>query len=232
MNVRAGTAATSVSIACVGSVAVPSTRRAVRGTFPSVARLARRAPWLCAPSSRTVCPYREVEPVVAPFIGRPSEPSLEVRGRCDTCPDGAWRSLVARVLWEHEVPGSNPGAPIDLRYLHVLAMALFVGGQLVLAVAVVPGLRGRDREGLRAVARRFGWASLGALGRARGHRARGWPRDYALWDDGTLHVKLALVVLAGVLILWHLRTVAAHWLQGAIFLVSLAIVWLGLALAH
>ena len=26
--------------------------------------------------------------------------------------DGAWRSLVARVLWEHEVPGSNPGAPI------------------------------------------------------------------------------------------------------------------------
>jgi hypothetical protein len=26
---------------------------------------------------------------------------------------GAWRSLVARVLWEHEVPGSNPGAPIS-----------------------------------------------------------------------------------------------------------------------
>ena len=50
-----------------------------------------------------------------------------------------------------------------VRYLHLLAMALFVGGQLVLAIAVVPGLRGRDREGLRAVARRFGWASLGAL---------------------------------------------------------------------
>jgi hypothetical protein len=43
---------------------------------------------------------------------------------------------------------------------------------------------------------------------------------------------LALVVLAGVLIVWHLRTSEAHWLQGAIFLVSLAIVWLGLALAH
>src|SRR6185436_14910889 len=26
--------------------------------------------------------------------------------------DGAWRSLVARLLWEQEVPGSNPGAPI------------------------------------------------------------------------------------------------------------------------
>jgi uncharacterized membrane protein len=26
--------------------------------------------------------------------------------------------------------------------------------------------------------------------------------EYSRWDDGTLHVKLALVVLAGVLILW------------------------------
>ncbi len=118
-----------------------------------------------------------------------------------------------------------------MRYLHVLAMALFVGGQLVLAVAVVPGLRGRDREGLRAVARRFGWASLGAL--AVLIVTGVWmASDYSLWDSGTLHVKLALVVLAGVLILWHLRNGAAQWLQGAVFLVSLAIVWLGLALAH
>jgi hypothetical protein len=26
--------------------------------------------------------------------------------------NGAWRSPVARLLWEQEVPGSNPGAPI------------------------------------------------------------------------------------------------------------------------
>jgi uncharacterized membrane protein len=118
-----------------------------------------------------------------------------------------------------------------LRYLHVLAMATFVGGQLVLAIAVVPGLRGRDRDGLRAVARRFGWASLAALGVLIVTGA--WmASDDKLWDDGTLHAKLALVVLAGVLILWHLRNGAAHWLQAAIFLVSLVIVWLGLALAH
>ena len=105
-------------------------------------------------------------------------------------------------------------------------MALFVGGQLVLAVAVVPGLRGRDREGLRAVARRFGWASLAALGVLLVTGA--WmASEYSRWDDGTLHVKLALVVLAGVLIVWHLRASAAHWLQGAIFVVSLVIVWLG-----
>jgi putative copper export protein len=120
---------------------------------------------------------------------------------------------------------------VVLRYLHLLAMAVFVGGQLVLAVAVVPGLRGRDREGLRAVARRFGWASLVALGVLVVTGA--WmASEYSLWEDGTLHVKLALVVVAGGLILAHLRAGAAHWLQGAIFLVSLAIVWLGVALAH
>src|SRR5262245_9651481 len=91
-----------------------------------------------------------------------------------------------------------------VRYLHVLAMATFVGGQLVLAVAVVPGLRGRDREGLRAVARRFGWASLAALAVLIVTGA--WmASDYDLWDSGTLHAKLALVVLAAVLIGWHLR---------------------------
>src|SRR4051794_32146800 len=110
-------------------------------------------------------------------------------------------------------------------------MATFVGGQLVLAVAVVPGLRGRDREGLRVVARRFGWASLAALCVLVATGA--WMASSAqLWDSATLHVKLALVVLAGLLIVWHLRTSAAHWLQGAIFVVSLVIVWLGLALAH
>jgi uncharacterized membrane protein len=118
-----------------------------------------------------------------------------------------------------------------VRYLHLLAMALFVGGQLVLAIAVVPGLRGRDREGLRAVARRFGWASLGAFAVLLVTGA--WmASEYSRWDDGTLQLKLALVALAGGLILWHLRAGAAHWLQGAIFLVSLVIVWLGLALAH
>jgi hypothetical protein len=29
---------------------------------------------------------------------------------------GAWRSLVARLLWEQEVGGSNPLAPTTLRF--------------------------------------------------------------------------------------------------------------------
>ncbi|HEU4658702.1 MAG TPA: hypothetical protein VFR97_14325 [Capillimicrobium sp.] len=119
-----------------------------------------------------------------------------------------------------------------VRWLHLLAMAFFVGGQMVLAAAVVPAFRdGGDRERLRAVARGFGWGSLGAIavlvvtGAAMaGHFGR--------WDDTTLHVKLALVLVAGGLIAWHMRRPQQHWAEGATFVVSLAIVWLGVALAH
>src|SRR3954451_15555251 len=62
------TAATSLSRVC--RVGGGSRRPDVPcGTNPSVARLAQGAPWLCAPSSRTVCLYREVEPLVALLIG-------------------------------------------------------------------------------------------------------------------------------------------------------------------
>ena len=120
---------------------------------------------------------------------------------------------------------------LAIRWLHVLAMALFVGGQLVLVVAIVPALRGAHREQLRAVARRFGWASLAALAVliVTGSALAG--RDH-LWDTTTLHVKLGLVVIAGALILWHMRSPQRHAIEGVVFVVSLAIVWLGLALAH
>jgi uncharacterized membrane protein len=118
-----------------------------------------------------------------------------------------------------------------IRWLHLLAMAFFVGGQLVLVAAVVPALRSGDREGLRAVARRFGWGSLVALVvlAATGSAMAG---EYSRWSDGTLHVKLALVGLAVVLTVWHIRRPAAHALEGAVFVLSLVIVWLGVDLAH
>lgn len=51
-----------------------------------------------------------------------------------------------------------------LRWLHILAMAFFVGGQLFLAAIVVPvERRSPDRERLRAIARRFGYGTLTAL---------------------------------------------------------------------
>src|SRR5215208_4965383 len=77
---------------------------------------------------------------------------------------------------------------LAVRWLHLLAMAFFVGGQLVLAVAVVPVERhAPDRERLRAVARRFGYGARRRPGRLAhappddprigGRHLRGLPRD-------------------------------------------------------
>jgi putative copper export protein len=116
-------------------------------------------------------------------------------------------------------------------YLHLVAMAFFLGGQLLLAVAVVPVLRAEpDREQLRAVARRFGWGSLIALGVLIVTGAM-MASHLDLWSDGALHVKLALVGVAVVLAAVHLRYSRAHFLQAAIFLVTLAIVWEAVQLA-
>jgi len=118
-----------------------------------------------------------------------------------------------------------------VRWLHLLAMAFVVGGQLVLLAAVVPALRGRDREALRAVARRFGWGSLVTLvvlaitgSILAGHFHR--------WSEHTLHIKLTLVGVAVALTLAHTRRPTWHALEGAVFLLSLTIVWLGRDLAH
>jgi uncharacterized membrane protein len=117
-----------------------------------------------------------------------------------------------------------------VRWVHLLAMAFFVGGQLVLAAVVVPVLRA-DRAALRAAARRFAAGTLAALVLLV---ATGIPlaSRFGDWDRTALHVKLALVVLAGALIAWHARRPDRHAIEGAILLVSLAIVWLGVALAH
>jgi uncharacterized membrane protein len=116
-------------------------------------------------------------------------------------------------------------------WLHLLAMAFFVGGQLMLAAILVPVLRGvNEGEPLRAAARRFGFGTIaaflvliatGAAMASHLHR----------WSDSTLEVKLGLVVVVAVLIHFHMRRPEWHALDAAIFLVSLAIVWLGIVVA-
>ena len=121
---------------------------------------------------------------------------------------------------------------LTVRWLHVLAMAFFVGGQLFLAVAVVPvERRAPDRDRLRAIARRFGYGTLVAIGVLLATGAA-MASQYHRWGDSTLQVKLGLVALVAVLVVWHMRWPAQHVLEGAVFLASLAIVWLGLVLAH
>jgi uncharacterized membrane protein len=121
---------------------------------------------------------------------------------------------------------------LAVRWLHVVAMAFFVGGQLLLAVAVVPVERGApDRVRLRAIARRFGYGTLVAIAVLLA-TGGAMASHFQLWDSGILQVKLGLVALVAVLVVWHMRRPAMHALEAAVFVLSLVIVWLGLSLAH
>jgi len=121
---------------------------------------------------------------------------------------------------------------LGVLWLHVIAMAFFVGGQLLLAVAVLPVARqSGDLLQLRAIARRFGWGTLVAIGVLLA-TGSAMAAHYNLWNDGTLRVKLALVALVTVFVVWHMRRPTMHALEAATFLLSLVIVWLGLTLAQ
>jgi uncharacterized membrane protein len=115
-------------------------------------------------------------------------------------------------------------------WLHLVAMAFFVGGQLFLAAVVVPVERADpNRERLRAMARRFGWGTLIAIGVLLATGAA-MASHFHLWSEPKLHVKLGLVALTAVLVVWHMRKPTWHALEAAIFILSLAIVWIGLTL--
>ncbi len=115
-------------------------------------------------------------------------------------------------------------------WLHVIAMAFFVGGQLFLAAVVVPVERADpNRERLKAMARRFGWGTLIAIAVLLATGAA-MASHFHLWSEPKLHLKLGLVAATAVLVVWHMRKPAWHALEAAIFLLSLAIVWIGLTL--
>jgi uncharacterized membrane protein len=116
-------------------------------------------------------------------------------------------------------------------WLHLVAMAFFVGGQLMLATIVVPTLRGfADRGPIRLAARRFGLGTLIAVAVLAATGAA-LATHYHRWATTSLQVKLGLVVLVAALIAAHMRRPDLRMLDGAIFVVSLAIVWLGIVVA-
>lgn len=116
-------------------------------------------------------------------------------------------------------------------YVHLLAMAFFLGGQLVVGLALVPVERKNpDPERLRAVARRFGIGSAVALGVLLA-TGIAMASHFSLWSLDTLQIKLVLVAVLIVLTVVHLRFPRAHALQAAILVLTLAVVWLGLDIA-
>jgi putative copper export protein len=125
-----------------------------------------------------------------------------------------------------------PDLWLAVRWLHVVAMAFFVGGQLFLAIVVVPVERAAaDRDRLRAIARRFGYGTLVAISVLL-VTGTAMATHLHLWSDGTLQLKLVLVALVGILLGWHIRRPDMHALEAAVFVISLIIAWLGLALSQ
>ena len=117
-----------------------------------------------------------------------------------------------------------------VRFLHLVAMGFFVGGQIMLAAVVVPALRGREAE-MRVAARRFGVASAVALVVLAVTGAVMASEDDR-WSDGTLHLKLGLVALVIGLIGAHALAPRRRALMAAVLVASLVVAWLGGELAH
>lgn len=119
-----------------------------------------------------------------------------------------------------------------IRWLHLVAMAFFLGGQLLVAGAVVPVLRGAADGGpMRAIARRFGYGTLISLV-VLAVTGAAMATHFRQWGDPALHVKLGLVAVVAALVVAHMRRPDLHVLDAGIFLATLAIVGLGVVLAH
>ena len=118
-----------------------------------------------------------------------------------------------------------------VRFLHVVALAFFVGGQIMLTVAIVPVLSGRNEEVMRALARRFGVASGVAIAVLLG-TGIALASHLSRWQDETLQAKLAVLVLVAVLTALHIATPTSRAVSLALTGSSLTVVWLGVVLTH
>jgi len=118
-----------------------------------------------------------------------------------------------------------------IRFLHLLGIALFVGGQLMLVLVVTPALRGQDPALMRGAAKRFGIASVAALVLIIATGAA-MASHFDRWSDATLHWKLGLLVLVFVLTGLHTRVPYTRAISYLVLATSLVIFWLGVDLAH
>jgi uncharacterized membrane protein len=116
-------------------------------------------------------------------------------------------------------------------FFHLLGIAFFVGGQLMLAIVVVPALRGQEEALMRGAAKRFGVASVVALAVivASGIALAS---HYQLWDNSALQAKVGLLVLVLVLTGLHTVTPYTRAISILVLLISVAIMWLGVDIMH
>jgi uncharacterized membrane protein len=115
-------------------------------------------------------------------------------------------------------------------FIHVIAMAFFVGGQIMLAATIVPVERSNpDPARMKAIAQNFGWGSLIAIAISI-FTGMLLASHYNLWSDGALHIKLTLLVLTFASLAAHMKFPKVHALMGLTFVLTLGIVWFGLEL--
>ncbi|HMX70327.1 MAG TPA: hypothetical protein PKA56_01075 [Solirubrobacterales bacterium] len=120
-----------------------------------------------------------------------------------------------------------------LLFLHVVAMAFFLGGQIMLAFTVVPVMRAEPAqpERIKQIAQRFGVGSLIALGVLL-ITGMMMASHFQLWDYGPFQVKMTLVIATIVAVLIHTLRGNSHVLMGITFLLTLATVYAGVNLTH
>jgi len=118
-----------------------------------------------------------------------------------------------------------------VRFLHLLGIAFFVGGQLMLVTVVTPALRGQDPALMRTAAKRFGIGSAVALLVIIASGAA-MASHFDRWGDITLHWKIGLLVAVFILTGLHTKTPYTRALSLATLGLSLVILLLGVALAH
>jgi uncharacterized membrane protein len=119
-----------------------------------------------------------------------------------------------------------------VRFLHLVGIVFFVGGQLMLVAAVTPPMRSRgDDEAMRLIARRFGVASAAALVLLVATGVA-MASHFSLWSSNVLQIKLMVLVLIGVLTVLHILSPKSRVLSYALTGASVLILWLGVKLTY
>ena len=119
-----------------------------------------------------------------------------------------------------------------VRFLHIVAIAFFVGGQLMLVVAVAPAVRRLgDEETMRLIARRFGIGSAVALAAAVATGVA-MASHFSLWASEVLQAKLVVLVLVAVLAALHMVSPRSRALSYGVLASSVLVLWLGVKLTY
>jgi len=126
---------------------------------------------------------------------------------------------------------TNTIPPMDFwLFLHLIAMAFFLGGQLMLAAVVVPVVRGDgDPAAMKAVAQRYGIGSAIAIAVLIVSGVV-MAAHYNLFSTPEFHLKMGLFVALLVALGLHIKFSDSNFLRAAILLLTLGVVWAGIAL--